>query len=100
MCTLGDHQCKTVPIPGLRVFSTSPNQTWTFLYDITIKVPKFHNGISVKFESLQKYEIKVYTFSRFTVFSNNILNSCTILCADNVSLSQIFPPLLKEHLYR
>ena len=29
ICTSGGRQCKTVPIPGLRVL-VYPNQTWTF----------------------------------------------------------------------
>ena len=53
MCTSGGRQCKTVPIPGLRVL-VHPNQTWTFpLNDIAIKVAK-----------CIKYEIEVYNFYR------------------------------------
>ena len=58
MCTSGGRQCKTVPIPGLRVL-VHPNQTWTFpLNDIAIKVPKW-----------PKYERNLYNFAIFLVCS-------------------------------
>ena len=59
MCTSGGRQCKTVPIPGLRIL-VHPNQTWTFwmfpLKDIAIKVPKW-----------AKYARNLYNFFRFLV---------------------------------
>ena len=58
MCTSGGRQCKTVPIPELRVL-VHPNQTWTFpLNDIAIKFPKW-----------PKYERNLYNFFRFPVCS-------------------------------
>ena len=57
MCISVGRQCKTVPIPGLRIL-VNPNQTWTFaLTDIAIKVPK-----------CKKYDTNVYNFFRFLIY--------------------------------
>ena len=66
MCTSGGRQCKTVPIPGLRVL-VHPNQTWLFpLNDITIKVAKNMR--------------KTCIISSDFLFVPNILSFPSILC--------------------
>ena len=69
MCTSGGRQCKTVPIPELRVL-VHPNQTWIFpLNDIAIKVPKW-----------TKYERNLYNFFRFLVCSQYFKFSFHFMC--------------------
>ena len=69
ICTSGGRQCKTVPIPGLRIL-VHPNQTWTFpLNDIAIKVLK-----------RPKYEKNLYNFFRFLVCSQYFKFSFHFMC--------------------
>ena len=69
MCTSGGRQCKTVPIPELRVL-VHPNQTWIFpLNNIAIKVPKW-----------TKYERNLYNFFRFLVCSQYFKFSFHFMC--------------------